>query len=224
MSGSGHVRKTGGPLAMNASRIVVRALLGSCVALVIGGQVASKSDDVSGVGLDEILEYAADGRYAERSELPKCPDDQNQRYDGCFGTYAAPNGDKYVGEWKDDLSNGNGIYTFANGEMYVGEFKDGKSHGQGTHTWPNGDMYIGEWKDDEPSGSGISRFADGDKYVGEYKNGEFHGQGAYTFADGEKYVGEFEDGERHGQGIRYSPDGTALEEGYWENGQRAGDI
>ena len=130
---------------MNASRIVVRALLGSCVALVIGGQVASKSDDVSGVGLDEILEYTADGRYAERSELPKCPDDQNQRYDGCFGTYAAPNGDKYVGEWKDDLSNGNGIYTFANGEMYVGEFKDGKSHGQGTHTWPNGDMYIGEW-------------------------------------------------------------------------------
>ena len=55
-------------------------------------------------------------------------------------------------------------------------------------------------------------------------NGEFHGQGAYTFADGEKYVGEFEDGEMRGQGIRYSPDGTALEEGYWENGQRAGDI
>jgi len=35
------------------------------------------------------------------------------------------NGDKYVGEWKDDKRPGQGTATFARGNKYVGEFKDG---------------------------------------------------------------------------------------------------
>jgi hypothetical protein len=58
-----------------------------------------------------------------------------------------PDGDKYVGEWKDGKGHGQGTYTWASGSKYVGEWKDGKRQGQGTYTFgkgPNeGDRYVG---------------------------------------------------------------------------------
>jgi len=98
--------------------------------------------------------------------LPPCPEGQNQRLHNCFGTFIDANGNKYVGEWKDDELHGQGTYTFASGAQYVGEYRDGKKNGQGTYTW-----------------------ADGSKYVGEYRDGKKNGQGTYTFADGGQYVG-----------------------------------
>ena len=161
-----------------------------------------------------------DGGHAERSSaLPECPDDPRQRYDGCFGIYTAPNGDEYVGEWKDDKPHGDGTITYSNGNRYVGEFGDGHPNGDGAYTYAHGDKYIGEITDGEPNGSGTYAFADGDKYVGEIKNGKKHGQGTYTFADGETFVGHFEDGARRGHGISYGSDGAVLEAGYWENNE-----
>jgi len=58
---------------------------------------------------------------------------------------------------------------------YVGEFKDGRSHGQGTLTFPNGGKYVGEFKDGGPHGQGTVTSADGEKYVGEWKYAELHG-------------------------------------------------
>ena len=40
------------------------------------------------------------------------------------------NGDKYVGEHKNDKGNGKGIYLWANGDKYVGQIKEDKPHGQ----------------------------------------------------------------------------------------------
>jgi len=84
--------------------------------------------------------------------LPPCPEEQWQRWYNCFGTYTFADGDKYVGEWRDDKRHGQGTYTFASGSKYVGEFRDSEKNGQGTYT-----------------------FADGDKYVGEYRDGKSHG-------------------------------------------------
>ena len=61
----------------------------------------------------------------------------------------------YVGNFKDDKYNGQGIYTWADGKKYVGEFRDGKRHGQGTFVSADGKKkYVGEWKNDKTRGEG----------------------------------------------------------------------
>ena len=75
--------------------------------------------------------------------LPNCPSDESVRWHNCFGTITFANGDKYVGEWKDDKQHGQGTFTFGQnsewaGDKYVGEFKDSKRHGLGTYTYANG--------------------------------------------------------------------------------------
>ena len=133
---------------------------------------------------------------ATASSLPECPSDQSKRYHNCFGTYTNANGDKYVGEWKDNKINGQGAYTWAGGDKYIGEWKDEERHGQGTNTWASGSKYVGEYKDNKRQGQGTftwgkdSEWA-GDKYVGEFKDDKKHGQGTYTFADGTKESGYF---------------------------------
>ena len=41
--------------------------------------------------------------------------------------------------------HGQGTYAYANGDKYVGEFKDNKRHGLGTFTFPDGAKDSGYW-------------------------------------------------------------------------------
>jgi hypothetical protein len=146
------------------------------------------------------------------SALPRCPSDQSQYRDNCFGTdiYGPSSkwaGDKYVGEYRDGKWNGVGTYTYADGAKYVGEFRDGKANGQGTITFPNGNKYVGEWKDNRRNGQGTETFPNGDKFVGEYRDDKRNGLGTYTWPNGNKYVGEYRDGKKNGQGTETYPDG-----------------
>ena len=98
--------------------------------------------------------------------LPPCEGSDISTWTNCFGTATHPNGQKYVGEFKDGKFNGHGTATFASGDKYVGEFEDGNFHGQGVHTFGA----KSEWA--------------GDKYVGGFKYDKRHGYGVYTKADG----------------------------------------
>ena len=41
---------------------------------------------------------------------------------------------------------GQGTYFYSEGDRYVGDWKDNNKTGQGTYYYPNGDRYIGKWK------------------------------------------------------------------------------
>jgi len=131
------------------------------------------------------------------------------------GVITYPNGEKYVGEWKNGKRNGQGTATFPTGEKYVGEFKDNKRNGQGIFTYLNGEVWEGEFKDNNPyNGQGTATYPDGAKYVGEWKNGKRNGQGTYTYPDGGKYVGEWKDGQWNGKGVYFKPNGE-IQSGTW---------
>ena len=86
---------------------------------------------------------------AEALSLPPCPENPNQTYHNCFGSYTFDDGDKYVGEWKDNKFHGQGTYYYSNGDRYVGEWKSDKQHGQGIFYYSDGGTDKGEWKDDK---------------------------------------------------------------------------
>ena len=72
------------------------------------------------------------------------------------------NKDKYDGQWKDDMKNGNGkicyiigVFTSPNDDYYEGEWVDNYMSGKGTRTYPNGDKYTGDFNKDIRDGTGI---------------------------------------------------------------------
>ena len=114
------------------------------------------------------------GSAGESFALPECPTDRPvSTWSDCFGNWTINSGD-----WA--------------GFKYVGEFRDGKSHGQGTYTWsaPNkhaGEKYVGEFKDGKANGQGTVTFSAthksaGEKQVGEFRDDKLHGQGTYTWS------------------------------------------
>lgn len=89
------------------------------------------------------------------------------------GRYIYPNGDKYIGEFKDGQPDGRGVYHYKNGDVYNGLWLKSKRHGYGTFKWANGDTYIGEYVDHKKNGEGIYVFADGTEQKGIWKDGKF---------------------------------------------------
>jgi len=146
-----------------------------------------------------VFAFVLSGTAFGQSNLPACQGSDTKRWSNCFGSWTASSGDKYVGEWKDGVRNGQGTFYF----LADNQFK--------------GDKYVGEWKDDKRNGQGTYTYADGAKYVGEYKDDKVNGQGTYTFANGNKYVGEFKDIKKHGQGILYSVNGSIKESGIYKD-------
>ncbi|MEE4266187.1 MAG: 2-isopropylmalate synthase [Desulfobacteraceae bacterium] len=89
------------------------------------------------------------------------------------GTYTAPDGTIYEGQWEHRERNGQGALTFPDGRKYVGEFKSGQRHGRGTMTWPDGRTYVGDFKQGARTGQGTMAYPDGRTVTGEFKDGEF---------------------------------------------------
>jgi hypothetical protein len=175
-----------------------------------------------------------------QSNLPVCQEEKST-WTNCYGTETYSNGNKYVGEFKDNKPNGQGTFILADGAIYVGEFKDGMPNGQGAIILDDGDKYVGKWMDGMRNGLGTHSNSDGHKYVGEFKYNGYYGQGTftwtdgrtqvgeckhskrngqvfYTFSDGRKYVGGYENDRFSGQGIEFQANGKVLRSGIWLEG------
>jgi hypothetical protein len=101
------------------------------------------------------------GNVYAQSNLPACRGSDISRWNSCFGTLTFPNGDQYVGEFKNEKHHGQGTFTTVNGDKYDGEFKDGNQNGQGTLTFANGIKYVGEFKNNKLNGQGTLYAANG---------------------------------------------------------------
>ena len=80
------------------------------------------------------------------------------------GVYTWSSGDRYDGNWKDDVPDGKGTYTWKNGSGYQGEWRSGKKQGRAFYIWPSGDHFEGLYQDDKPV-SGVYVKADGSRYA-----------------------------------------------------------
>ena len=139
--------------------------------------------------------------------LPACPENPALVWDNCIGSFTWPDGESYVGEYRNNARDGRGTYTWPDGRRYVGEYRANKAHGQGTYTSPTLGRYEGEFREDKRHGRGTQTSPDGKQYTGEFRDGAFHGQGVLTWPDGQKYTGEFKAGRRDGQGTFTWADG-----------------
>jgi TonB family protein len=62
---------------------------------------------------------------------------------GC-GTYAWPDGTRYVGQFRGGYFDGHGTIAYADGSRYDGEFQESAPYGNGTYTTRDGDHFTGE--------------------------------------------------------------------------------
>ena len=104
---------------------------------------------------------------------------------------------------------------------YIGEFKNNLREGNGTMLWFDGARYEGSWKKDKTEGKGIIYYNDGARYEGDFKNNKVEGRGIMYLSDGSRYEGEFKDGNMEGKGIIYDLNGDR-EMGDFLNNEKVG--
>ena len=106
-----------------------------------------------------------------------------------------PNGDVYMGEWKNNKPNGKGLYVLDNKTRFDGFFVDGKLEGFGTKIKEDSYIYTGEFKKSKFNGKGTCEFEEGVVFEGEWKDNLLHGKGSMTTPDGTKINGFLKKGE-----------------------------
>ena len=118
-----------------------------------------------------------------------------------IGIIVYENGEKYIGEKKNNIKQGYGKFFYSDGSIYEGEWKDDVKEGFGTYYYVGGSLYEGEWKNNLQNGFCTYYYSNGDKYEGECKNGKIDGYGIYSYSNGKKYEGQFKNDKIEGLGI-----------------------
>ena len=153
--------------------------------------------------------------------------DNNMIYEGSwnnnfekegFGISIDKNGNKYIGNWKDDNFNGKGRIISINGDYYEGDWKSGIIEGFGIfYSSSNNYKYEGTFKNNKFDGKGkLTYEKENIKYVGYFKNGVKEGKGKMIFGNKSKYEGQFKNDLFCGEGTFEWPDGRKYI-GRWKN-------
>lgn len=125
---------------------------------------------------------------------------------------------RYVGNFEEGRFHGKGKYEFKkNDAIYIGQFRNNLRDGEGTYIWSNTSFYDGEWSKNQREGLGIMKYADGGKYIGRWKNNRRDGQGTMYYANEDRYEGEWKFGQPNGRGVMYYQNGER-KRGIWLNG------
>ena len=145
------------------------------------------------------------------------------------GKIIFPSGNKYEGGISYGLRHGSGVYRDSNGLIYEGEFVHGVKEGYG-RLKKGSITYEGTFHNGMMEGYGRLSWDNGDQYEGEFKNNKINGVGTMLWAGlGEKYTGQWKDNKENGFGIyiwyEKNSNSKSLRNryiGYWINGVRQG--
>uniref|UniRef100_A0A7S4VTA1 MORN repeat-containing protein 5 n=1 Tax=Ditylum brightwellii TaxID=49249 RepID=A0A7S4VTA1_9STRA len=131
------------------------------------------------------------------------------------------NGDVFAGLWVRGLREGLGTCHFGKGAVYVGEWKCDKMNGQGMYQWPDGQKYIGDFVENFMEGSGKCEYENGSEYIGGFKCNKRHGRGRFQCKNGSEIIGIYRDDCLDGPVIIRHASGV-VDVDYWENGTPVG--
>lgn len=85
------------------------------------------------------------------------------------------NGDRYIGDLKDNKITGNGLMEYADGRTYEGHFTDDCWDGYGNAYFPsNNSRYTGYWKMNKREGRGTTTFYNKDGSVFSVHEADYH--------------------------------------------------
>ena len=120
-------------------------------------------------------------------------------------------GNKYEGQWKNNLKDGIGKMTFGTDAEYTGHFTQGKRCGQGVYKYlKTKDLYSGSWKNGLKHGKGTFIFYDTKmKIIGDWFNGQII-KGRWIFANGTYFEGKFENNYPKGEGVWHFVNGNVV--------------
>ena len=102
------------------------------------------------------------------------------------------------------MRNGSGTYLYSNGDRYEGQWLNNMRHGKGTLYDNDGSLYIGEWYF-------IIRFLYKKTFDFSRKNNLKEGEGKFFFLNGSRYIGQWKNNKRNGDGTIISSAGTTFQ-------------
>ena len=123
------------------------------------------------------------------------------------GAITLSNGDRYLGQMKFGIPNGDGLLLFKDGNTYFGGFTNGRYGGDGAYFSINGEKFIGQFQGNQKHGNGKTFFTNGSFHEGQYQFDLIEGIGIFTSADGNKFFGDFTLGNFSSNGIFVSKNG-----------------
>ena len=129
-----------------------------------------------------------------------CPTDTSVIWTECNGSLVK-DGNKYTGEFLNNLFHGKGEYFFVGGDYYNGTFRQGLPDGWGVYVFMSDDKLKG------------------DRYAGDFSLGQAQGRGSTFFHTGAVYSGHYAAGLPEGLGIYIDRDGSLVREGVWRAGK-----
>ena len=122
-----------------------------------------------------------------------------------------PSGNRFVGELRNGVRQGNGVFTFANGTQCEGMFQNDLLNGRGVCVFPGGNRYEGEFRNSQRHGQGTFTFAAGGRCQGIFQNDELQGTGVCSYPSGNRYEGAFQNNKKQGRGTLTLTNGTRCE-------------
>ncbi|ORX53912.1 hypothetical protein BCR36DRAFT_284289 [Piromyces finnis] len=195
--------------------------------------ISSKAEEVeSGLETSESEKQVTSDEESEESLIIDKPEVREARrklfkripYQEGRGHIELLNGNKYWGEFEDNLMSGLGRFEWTNGLLYEGEFNKNSINGIGKYIWKNSNSYIGNVENFIRNGYGeYTNNILKKNYVGEWKNGKFNGYGILKYDPKGKsyYEGEWLNNNKHGKGKMVYASGNVYT-GDWKNNLKDG--